>query len=909
MTGVHLIAHTHWDREWYLTREQYRLRLADLVDRVLDRMDREPEFRFFHLDGQTVVLEDYLEVRPEQEARLRARIAEGRLLVGPWYVMPDMHLVSGESLVRNLALGHGIARGFGRVMAAGYLPDPFGHVAQMPQILAGFGLDSAILWRGFGGPRAEYLWEALDGSRVMLLHLPREGYCNALRLPLVPEIERPAALSRAIEVERARSSLDLALLMAGVDHVEPAPGLLDLSTAIGSLQGVSGGLSTLPAYVDAARAAHRERPHALEVVRGELRGGEDYAPLLPGVLSARTYLKQANARVQNLLERRAEPAAALGWLAGARYPQGELAYAWRTLLQNHPHDSICGCSVDAVHDECMTRFARAGQAAEGVLERALEALANAVPPAEADTFRFLAVNTDIHPFDGVLEGTVDVPLEPAEPGRRLDLGLLERPVAFFGADARVAAVRTADGSSVPFQVIASEDRLAHYMSRYEPPLAVRIRRFRLAFPAAVPGCGYAAIDLAFAPHDGPPVMGACHAGETEGRVWLENEHWRVEVDAEGTLDVRDRGTGRVWRRAGALVDEGDVGDEYNHDPPERDETVTNGTGAVARVEQAGPLVAAVRVELTLSVPASATGERQARAATRVGLPVSIRVALTAGSARIDFEASLTNTARDHRLRIVFPTGARRVDSVRADSAFGVVSRPARRAAPASFAVEAPVSAGPLHAFVDAGDDSSGVSLFADGLTEYEVTDGPEPALALTLLRSVGWLSREDLATRHGNAGPSLPTPGAQCLGPHTFRFAAIPRTGPSGEPSLYKEARAFLAPPCLFGPAGREGRLPPRRAFLPVTGDVVLSALKRADDRDALILRVFNPGDEPATLTLHDAAAAFTTDLAERRGAALPAAGDAVTVPVAPRQIRTIEVVERVRSAISSWAPPTRGTA
>jgi mannosylglycerate hydrolase len=907
MIDVHLIAHTHWDREWYRTREQYRLRLADLVDRVLDRMDREPAFAWFHLDGQTVVLEDYLEVRPEQEGRLRARIAEGRLLVGPWYVMPDMHLVSGESLVRNLALGHRIARGFGRVMAAGYLPDPFGHVAQMPQILAGFGLDSAILWRGFGGPRAEYVWEAPDGTRVMLLHLPREGYCNALRLPLTPDTERPAAAACAIEVEAARSSLGLALLMAGVDHVEPAPELTALAAEIGSLREVRGGLSTLPAYVDAARAAHRERPHALEVVRGELRGGEDYAPLLPGVLSARTYLKQANARVQNLLERRAEPAAALAWRAGARWPQGELAYAWRTLLQNHPHDSICGCSVDAVHDECMTRFARAEQAARGIEERALEHLAGLVPPPPPGTFRFLALNTDLHPWEGVLEGQVDVPLASAEPERRLDLGLLERPVAFFGPDARPAALRDADGRSIPFQVLGFEDRIAHYMSRYEPPLASHVRRFRIAFPARVPGLGFASFDLGFATAEAPtgdatPVVteGGARAGVSDGRAWLENEHWRIDVNREGTLDVRDRRTGVDWTGLAALVDEGDVGDEYNHAPPAADTVVTNAAGAVgaaaradaaaARVEQAGPLVAAVRVDLTLRIPEAVRADRQARSVAEVHLPVTLRVALTSGSARIDFEVSLTNGARDHRLRVLFPIGTERVDAARADSAFGVVSRPARREATAGFQVEAPVSAAPLHTFVDAGDDGRGLTLFVDGLNEYEVTGEAPPRLALTLLRSVGWLSRDDLSTRRGNAGPSLETPGAQCLGPQRFRFAARPRVGPADDASLYKDARAFLAPPRLAGPAGREGALGPSHSFLEAGGGVVLSALKRADDRDALVLRVFNPGRGTARLTLERDSDAFACDLGERRLGTLSASDGRVEVPLTPHQVKTVEL-------------------
>ena len=166
MIDVHLISHTHWDREWYLTREQFRLRLIDLVDRVLEMLRADSGYAYFHLDGQTIVLEDYLELHPENADEIRGLIRSGRLLVGPWYVMPDEFLVSGESLVRNLALGHRIARAFGGSMPVGYLPDLFGHVGQMPQILRQFGLDNAILWRGFGGPPAEYWWESPDGSRV-----------------------------------------------------------------------------------------------------------------------------------------------------------------------------------------------------------------------------------------------------------------------------------------------------------------------------------------------------------------------------------------------------------------------------------------------------------------------------------------------------------------------------------------------------------------------------------------------------------------------------------------------------------------------------------------------------------------------------------------------------------------------
>lgn len=905
MIDVHVVSHTHWDREWYLTREQYRLRLCELIDRVLERMDREPEFRYFHLDGQTIVLEDYLEVRPQNEPRLRQRISEGRLLAGPWYVMPDMHLVSGEALLRNLALGHRSAESFGGVMRVGYTPDPFGHVAQMPQILAGFGLKGAVLWRGFGGPKAEYRWRGLDGSEALLLHLPSEGYCNALWLPLLPAPERVPETARVVAREAARSACGTVLLMAGVDHVEPHPALLELVAAIGREPGVSARLSTLPQYVAAVEGALGDRG-VLETVSGELRAGEEYANLLPGVLSARTYLKQANVRVQNLLERRAEPAAALAWMLGAPHPTGELGYAWRTLLQNHPHDSICGCCIDLVHDENMMRFARAEQAAAGIEERALEAIANAVRPAPPGALRFVVVNGDAHPWAGVVTGSLDVPRTIAESGRHAEPAQLERPLALF-PDATLGSITDPDGRPVPFQVLGEEERLVHFMSRHAPPLAVRARRLRLALPVALPGCSLVALDARFeAPGEPAPAPRASAAsGTSAGDGWIENERLRVTANADGTLDVLDKGTGRRFARVLELVDSGDVGDEYNYDPPRNDRSVTSrqARDVAASVEASGPLLASLRVEGSLPLPEGAAPDRGSRgdpAGDDAPLVFSFLVSVVAGGSSVQVEAELVNVAEDHRLRALFPTGAGRVDSARADAAFGVVTRPARRPVPEPIETEAPVSSAPLHSFVDAGDASSGMIVFSEGLMEYEVTDDAEPRLALTLLRSVGWLSRDDLGTRRGHAGPGLATPGAQCLGTAAFRFAFAPRSAPPAEADLYREARAFLAPPRVFGPAGRMGELPQRHTFLAIESDppgsVVLSALKRADDRDSLILRLFNPGDAPARVSLGgdngaSLRAGYRTDLRETRQAEIATDAGGAAIEIGPRRIGTVELI------------------
>jgi mannosylglycerate hydrolase len=896
-TQVHVISHTHWDREWYLTREDYRLRLIDLVDGVLDRMDRDDKFTFFHLDGQTIVLEDYLEVRPDQKERLRRRIGGGRLLVGPWYVMPDMFLVSGESLVRNLALGHRIAESFGGVMRAGYTPDPFGHVAQMPQILAGFGLDNAILWRGFGGPRSEYIWEGHDGTRTLLLHFPREGYCNAFRLPLLPKATRPAEAARVVEGERGRSAVGSVLLMAGVDHTEPHPELLTLIGEIGAGEGVAAALSTLPAYVDAVRSALSAQEVALETVHGELRAGEDYSNLLPGVLSARTYLKKSNVRAQALLEKTLEPLALFAWLAGESHPSGVLSYAWKTLIENHPHDSICGCSIDEVHDENDTRFARVLQVAEGQKTRSLRALARRVEPAPEGSIRFLAVNTDIAPSDGVIDVVIDVPVASAEAGRMLDSDLFDAPLAFFERGSVISSITDPEGRSIPFQEVRREDRIEQWTSRVEVPLAVHVERIHLACAVPLPAAGFVALDARIekGSHSAP--------AKPSGRA-IENDLLRVELNDDGTLSVRDKKSGASYVNVLEFESVGDVGDEYNFSPPENDVRVTTrgARAALAEVTATGPLRSAMRVETVLQVPRSCTTDRRGRSAERVSVEVSVDLELRQGSPVVSCTVKVDNGAADHRLRVLFPTGAPSVTESRADTAFGVVTRAAQRFVPTTPMPEAPVNAMPLQSFVDAGDPKQGMTVLSEGLMEYEVVPdaGSGASLALTILRSVGWLSREDLKTRRGNAGPSLPTPGAQCLGSYEFRFAFAPRTTPPTEGELCALGRAFLAPPSVaVGTNAPKGKatLGRRHSFLSAACEtkdgLAFSALKKADERDSIVLRVFNPGgtEVKEQITIPPSfSGAHKTNLREQRQQSLPLENGRATLALGPHKIATIEL-------------------
>ncbi|HSV07749.1 MAG TPA: hypothetical protein VLI07_14595, partial [Candidatus Binatus sp.] len=310
-----MVPHTHWDREWYLPFQEFRARLVGMLDRLLDTLEADPTFTHFHLDGQTILLEDYLEIRPAARPRLARLARAGRLSVGPWYVLADNLLVSGEAIIRNLQLGHGLAREFATPLAVGYLPDQFGHPAQMPQILRGFGIDAAVVWRGVGGDvdRAAFSWEALDGTDVFTVYL-QNGYMNGFRL-----VDEPQALRWRLEgivaaVPPDRRA-DPVLVMNGMDHQDAEPDLpAALRAARDGLADVSVEIGSLEVYLARARTA----PGPLPRHRGELRSALR-AHLLPGVTSVRIRQKQRDFANVGRLERWAEPLATWADLLGGRH--------------------------------------------------------------------------------------------------------------------------------------------------------------------------------------------------------------------------------------------------------------------------------------------------------------------------------------------------------------------------------------------------------------------------------------------------------------------------------------------------------------------------------------------------------------------------------------------------------------
>jgi len=833
----HIVSHSHWDREWYESFQQFRAKLVNMIDDLIDLLERHPAYAHFTLDGQTIILEDYLEVRPEQAARLRDLVSAGKLTIGPWYILPDEFLVSAESTVRNLLEGERIARMYGGTMKVGYIPDSFGHVAMMPAILKGFGIETAILYRGFGGEPgqdvSEYSWRSPDGSDCLLVHLHSNGYSTAY----FHQDEDGELLRRFKPLKAeldARATTSQRLLLNGGDHHWPDPRLprtLDLLR-----ENFKGEFlhSTLPRFVEALRKEIR----GLRPIEGELRFGYRYAFVVNGgVYSSRMYLKQQNWNAQTLMERYVEPIGAFAALRGARSQRHLTRRAWKILMQNHPHDSICGCSTDVVHREMMTRFQAVRDLGMEVVEESLKKLVPYDDRASGDDRALVLFNPSPFSRTEVAEAEVGFYLQDVVVGLNPDVQVARKlpPVPGF-------VLRDLDGREVPYQILGRSEGYDITKSHYNYPKQTAADRFSILLDASpVPPLGLRSIRVERA-REFPRYSSSLKTG----RNFMENTYLRVEVNARGEVTVREKRRGRTYGGLHLFEDGGDVGDEYNYSPPKKDREIrSSGTRARVSLIEKGPLRAALRIQSLMSVPLAADKERTSRARKTATLEITSIVTLTPHSRSVYFETTIVNTAEDHRLRVLFPSKIR-TRVAHADSQFCVVERLQRKYDTRKFKIEHPAAVAPMQRFVAVKDTRDALLLFAYGLPEYELSADGKGTLALTLLRCVGSLSGEDLITRPGGrAGWHCETPDAQCPGTHTFRYALLPLSAAEfDERSLVnEESERFHLPLLPLRRKSTEG-IPETESFLELSPpSLTLSAVKESEDGRYLVVRVYNSGN------------------------------------------------------------------
>ena len=874
-TVVGIVPHTHWDREWYAPFQEFRHRLVRILDEFLPRLEADPSYARFLLDGQTAVIDDYLEVRPEAEERLVRLASSGRLGVGPWAILMDEYMVSGETIVRDLQMGMARAARFGGAMQVGYLPDMFGHVAQMPQILTLAGLEHTVVWRGVPSAvqQTAFWWEALDGSRVRAEFLVG-SYSNGRDLPREAEglIERARGYER--ELGDARLPGGGLLLMNGTDHQVPQPWLGEVVAAANAAQDEYRFVVTsLPEYV-------ADQPSdGLTTWRGEMRSGVR-SNVLMGVASNRVDIHQECARAERAIERRAEPLQAALVPADEYAAAAELAIAWRLLVLNSAHDSSCACSSDDVVDAVKVRYREVQHIGDGLARDALVALAVRVDaPAEAT----VVANPGARSRGGLVAARVtgEGPVHVVPVG-----GGTARPtqtVAVLDGEAFRVRVK-AEMMGAVLDMARGPEFAGYRIARYEilmpegegdievrthvatdtrvvdlEPMRTELTALAAARPQArfhfrvmrqptrsivfaadeVPGYGW----RTFEPVEGEgPATGVGAADLT-----MHNEHLTLTIDATtGTYDVTTA-DGVTTAGLGRIVEGGDGGDTYNYSPPKGDFLVETPNAVRVRIDETGPVFARAVIETDVDWPTHAIGdERRCTARAEATAPHTIvtTLELRTGEPFVRVQHDIENRSRDHRVRVHFPLPAP-VAGSRADCAFAVVERGLEtEGAPHEYALPTWVS----RRFVDASDGTVGLGLVHDGLLEYEVVgDGTE--LALTLFRSTGFLSRSEMYYRPNAAGPLLPVEGAQVLQRLTLTYAVVPHRGDWAAADLARVADDVLVPLERIRRGEIPGdSLPPHGTRLAVEG-IEVSALHRAEG--GLALRGYNPHSEARTLTVH----------------------------------------------------------
>jgi len=850
---IHYVLSSHWDREWYQSFQDFRRRLVQLMDRTLADIERGTLRGPFTTDGQAIVLEDYLEIRPERRAAVVEFLQTGKLRSGPWYVLPDEWLVSGESLIRNLQLGHKTVRDLGgEPSRAGFVCDLFGHISQLPQIFRGFGITEALIWRGVE-PRAsaQLRWRGSDGSELLCYRFGKGGYCDYgfnVRRINQPRHEFDARVARedlltflALEAERNR--IPPILILDGADHLEVDVRHYRIlfEEAVGSDGRYEVLHSTLDAYLDEVRQ-HSEAFE--EVIQGELREvgrlplNEDTQWLIPGVLSSRVDLKQANAECESLLCHWAEPFSAFAsTLARTRWIEGYLQVAWRWLITNHPHDSICGCSIDEVHEDMHYRFAQCRQIAVAETSHALSSLAAAVVgEIGKEEFRLLVAQ----PVPSQLEEPVTLTVRiPADWPSFEEFFGFERKPAFHLFDHM--------GREVPYQLLAQKMDQVNRRDRPDKfPETYRTHNVTICARLSLPAMGYTTLTVrpgvtlpGPAGEHVPPVRHSQTPGLAMSECSMANEFLAVTIEPNGTLTLEDKRSGEIYRRLLTFEDVADIGDGWFHGPAVNDQMhVSTGSCAQIMLVHNGSLLCQFRIRTVLALPEEFDFAKGFRSESFKPLVLDTLVGLRAGCDRVEIETTVDNNCKDHQLRVRFPTEVP-ADTVFSDGAFDVLERNIALPDDNHVGRELAVETFPQHSWSAVTKGQRGLVVVSCGQLECAVPDLPGRPLALTLFRA----TRRTVMTNG--------QPGGQLQGTLRFAYWIVPLADGLPRRRLFDLGAQLAAGVRCVQSDGRSdavGTLPAADAFLQVEGGAVTTSVRRG--ADGCEVRLFNPETVPITARL-----------------------------------------------------------
>lgn len=885
---IHVVPHSHWDREWYFTTSRSKVYLMKDLGDVLDTLESDPEFKYFMVDAQGSLLDDYIKWRPQDKERITKLVKMGKLVIGPWYTQTDQLVISGESIVRNMYYGMKRCESFGKYMNVGYVPDSFGQSGNMPQIYREFGIEDTLFWRGVSDDMVEHTdfnWKGDDGSVVFTTQIPF-GYYIGGKIPEDPKENDEFWEKECLEKAGGRSATRHIYFPNGFDQAPIRTNLPQLIKERNEKDPENEYvISCIEDYIKDVKS---EKPE-LEEVQGELVIAK-HMRIHKSIFSSRSDLKVMNTQIQNYVTNVMEPLLTISYNLGNEYPHEAVAEIWKLLFENSAHDSIGSCISDTANEDVYVRYKQARDIAINLVELHSRLIATNVKNSADMTF------TLINTLPQKREDTVIV--KTYVPGGKF-------------------AIVDGKGNNVDYTIIQSRDLTDYVLSQIitiDPSrkfyIPDHVFEVTMAIKANdVPALGYVqySVDTEKDSHK-----------EMEEKSVLENEYYTIEVEKDGSLTIVDKENNVTYKNQGILVENGDDGDSFNYSPPRKDlEVFSNESESSVKISGSDVYSQAV-IHFDMVVPENL--EERAEGKVSVTMPVDMTVALRKGSKVIDFNVKVDNKGLSHRLCVVFDSQIVSAFNY-ADQQFGLIKRPnyyekemklymesmnnrsekktgiqelANWANDQSTWQEPPISIEPTQSYVSLTDGKTGVAVIPQGVREYEVLD--DSKIRLTLFRTYGFMGKENLIYRPGRASGEriIETPAAQLLKQMEFNFGFTTYAGDINDADIDTLAKQydtnmevytyaeFLNGRLIFSQREIEGKNDIVHSLFETEGNLVVSAIKKAEEDDGYIIRLYNGKDhrnlDDKIKFNFDVKEAYYTNLREEKTEAIKVENNTISV-------------------------------
>jgi len=885
---IHVVPHSHWDREWYFTTSRSKVYLMKDLGDVLDTLESDSEFKYFMVDAQGSLLDDYIKWRPQDKERITKLVKMGKLVIGPWYTQTDQLVISGESIVRNMYYGMKRCESFGKYMNVGYVPDSFGQSGNMPQIYREFGIEDTLFWRGVSDDMVEHTdfnWKGDDGSVVFTTQIPF-GYYIGGKIPEDPKENDEFWEKECLEKAGGRSATRHIYFPNGFDQAPIRTNLPQLIKERNEKDPENEYvISCIEDYIKDVKS---EKPE-LEEVQGELVIAK-HMRIHKSIFSSRSDLKVMNTQIQNYVTNVMEPLLTISYNLGNEYPHEAVAEIWKLLFENAAHDSIGSCISDTANEDVYVRYKQARDIAINLVELHSRLIATNVKNSADMTF------TLINTLPQKREDTVIV--KTYVPGGKF-------------------AIVDEKGNNVDYTIIQSRDLTDYVLSQIitiDPSrkfyIPDHVFEVTMAIKANdVPALGYVqySVDTEKDSHK-----------EMEEKSVFENEYYTIEVEKDGSLTIVDKENNVTYKNQGILVENGDDGDSFNYSPPGKDlEVFSNESESSVKISGSDVYSQAV-IHFDMVVPENL--EERAEGKVSVTMPVNMTVALRKGSKVIDFNVKVDNKGLSHRLCVVFDSQIVSAFNY-ADQQFGLIKRPnyyekemklymesmnnrsekktgiqelANWANDQSTWQEPPISIEPTQSYVSLTDGKTGVAVIPQGVREYEVLD--DSKIRLTLFRTYGFMGKENLIYRPGRASGEriIETPAAQLLKQMEFNFGFTTYAGDINDADIDTLAKQydtnmevytyaeFLNGRLIFSQREIEGKNDIVHSLFETEGNLVVSAIKKAEEDDGYIIRLYNGKDhrnlDDKIKFNFDVKEAYYTNLREEKTEAIKVENNTISV-------------------------------